>query len=78
MKVTVDAVGRIVIPKRIRDRLGIQSGVEVEVVETETGVRVDVPVVAPRVLRSGGRRVVRTGTTLSAETALAVRDELRR
>lgn len=78
MRVTVDAVGRIVIPKRIRDRLGIQSGAEVEVVETETGVRVDVPVVAHRVLHSGGRRVVKTGTALSAETALAVRDELRR
>lgn len=32
-KVTVDAVGGIVIPKRIRDRLGIQSGAEVEVAD---------------------------------------------
>ena len=78
MKATVDAVGRIVIPKRIRDRLGIEAGVELEVVETETGIRVEVPTVAPRVVRSGGRRVVRTGTALSADAALAVRDELRR
>ena len=78
MKATVDAVGRIVIPKRIRDRLGIEVGAELEVVETETGIRVEVASVTPRIVRSAGRRVVKTGKALSAEAALAVRDELRR
>ena len=78
MKVTVDSVGRIVIPKPLRDRLGIGAGSELEMIESETGVRLDIVAAAPRVVRSGGRRAVRTGTPLSAETALAVRDDLRR
>ena len=33
MKTTLDRFGRIVVPKDIRDRLGLHSGVEVEINE---------------------------------------------
>ena len=70
--------GVLGIPKRLRDRFGIEAGTELRIVETESGIHLDVPIAAPTVVRTGGRRVVRTGHPLSAETVLAVRDELRR
>lgn len=35
---TVDDLGRFVIPKDIRDRLGIVSGTELEIFMTDTGI----------------------------------------
>jgi AbrB family looped-hinge helix DNA binding protein len=33
MKTTIDKFGRLVVPKNIRDRLGLKTGVEVEIEE---------------------------------------------
>jgi AbrB family looped-hinge helix DNA binding protein len=38
MKTTLDRFGRVVVPKGIRDRLGLRPGVEVEIDEKENEV----------------------------------------
>ena len=38
MTLTIDAAGRVVIPKPLRDRLGLQAGSTLEVLETSDGV----------------------------------------
>lgn len=34
----IDSAGRIVVPKPIRDRLGLHAGADIEVIETPDGV----------------------------------------
>jgi AbrB family looped-hinge helix DNA binding protein len=38
MKTTLDRFGRVVVPKDIRDRLGLKPGVEIEIDEKENEV----------------------------------------
>ncbi len=38
MTLTIDGAGRIVIPKPVRDKLGLRAGSTLEVVETAEGV----------------------------------------
>jgi AbrB family looped-hinge helix DNA binding protein len=38
MTLTIDAAGRVVIPKPLRDKLGLRAGSTLEVVETPEGV----------------------------------------
>jgi AbrB family looped-hinge helix DNA binding protein len=38
MTLTIDAAGRVVIPKPLRDKLGLQAGSALEVLETPEGV----------------------------------------
>jgi len=38
MKTTVDRFGRVVVPKDIRDRLGLRPGMEIEINEKENEV----------------------------------------
>ena len=43
MLTTIDKAGRLVIPKRIRDRMGLRGGEEVEVEERDGEIRVTRP-----------------------------------
>jgi AbrB family looped-hinge helix DNA binding protein len=38
MKTTIDKFGRLVVPKNIRDRLGLKTGVEVEIEEQDSEI----------------------------------------
>lgn len=40
MRTTIDGAGRIVVPKAIRERLGLGAGVEVEVVERDGTIEI--------------------------------------
>lgn len=48
MKTTIDRAGRVVIPKALRDRLGLRGGEEIEVQEAEGRIEIT------RSPRSGG------------------------
>jgi AbrB family looped-hinge helix DNA binding protein len=43
MKTTIDAAGRIVVPKPLRDQLGFAAGIELEIQAVEGHLEVTVP-----------------------------------
>jgi len=81
MLVSIDRVGRVVIPKDVRDRLALESGTDLEIT-----VRDDVIELAP--VRARGRRVVRVdgwpviepveGLSVSDADVQAWRDDVQR
>jgi AbrB family looped-hinge helix DNA binding protein len=81
MQVTVDGVGRIVIPKRLRDALGITTDTLLEIVPDGAGLRLD-PVVkkARRVEVQDGLPILDRvhGLVLTDEDVLQLRDDLNR
>ena len=56
MEATIDAAGRVVIPKRLRDELGIAPG-PVEVVRDGAGIRIE-PVAPAGLAEVDGRLVI--------------------
>jgi AbrB family looped-hinge helix DNA binding protein len=77
MRATIDKAGRLVIPKPLRDRLGLLPG-EVEVVADGTGLRVE-PVATGDLRVEGGRLVIPpAGGHLDDELVRALRDADRR
>lgn len=73
MKATIDKAGRLVIPKPLRDRLGLEPGV-VEVVADGTGLRVE-PLAAESLEERRSRLVIpASGAPVDDETVRALRD----
>jgi AbrB family looped-hinge helix DNA binding protein len=73
MQTTIDQAGRLVIPKQLRDQVGLQAG-PVEVTADGAGVRIE-PVAGEELAEENGRLVIpSTGVTLTAEMVQAVRD----
>ena len=73
MKATIDKAGRLVIPKPLRERLGLGQGV-VEVIADGAGIRVE-PVAIELLERRGGRLVIpASGTSIDDETVRSLRD----
>ncbi len=56
MRGTIDKAGRVVIPRPLRDRVGITPG-EVEITVDGAGVRVE-PIVGEGLVEIGGRLVI--------------------
>lgn len=54
MTLQIDRSGRIVLPKPVRDRLGIQSGAELEMEEAPDGVFLKVRQAGPAILKKDG------------------------
>lgn len=81
MKVTVDWVGRIVIPKPVRDALGIEPDTQLEVVPEGTGLRLEPVWVPERVIEQhDGLPLLGPvpGTRLTDDDVRRLRDELQR
>jgi AbrB family looped-hinge helix DNA binding protein len=56
MRTTIDKAGRVVIPRQLRDRVGITAG-EVEITVDGAGVRIE-PVAGEGLVDVGGRLVI--------------------
>ncbi len=79
MQVVIDRAGRLVIPKAIRDRLGIRGGESLEVVELDGEVRLSRPKGGVELIESEhGILTTRDGGELPGLDAAEVRDLLER
>jgi AbrB family looped-hinge helix DNA binding protein len=73
MHATIDSAGRLVIPKTLRDRVGLRPGA-VEVTIDGAGLRVE-PLAGEDLEERDGRLVVpRSGTTIDDELVRGLRD----
>ncbi len=57
MTTTIDARGRIVVPKRLREDLGFRAGQKLELTAVDGRLQVEHPVTPMRLERSKGRLV---------------------
>jgi AbrB family looped-hinge helix DNA binding protein len=77
MRTTIDKAGRLVIPKQLRDQLGLRPG-HVELTADGAALRV-VPVHDDNLVEVDGRLVVpASGVTIDDELVRALRDSDRR
>ncbi|MGH9119116.1 MAG: AbrB/MazE/SpoVT family DNA-binding domain-containing protein [Acidimicrobiales bacterium] len=73
MRATIDKAGRLVIPKPLRDRLGLRAG-EVEVVAEGTGLRVE-PIAGSGLEERSGRLIIpASGVLIGDDDVRALRD----
>ncbi len=78
MRTTIDRAGRIVIPKPLRDELGLTEGTEVEVSAWEGKLEIEVPPATMRLERRGKVTVAVPDHELPPLTATEVREALER
>jgi AbrB family looped-hinge helix DNA binding protein len=78
MRTTIDAAGRIIIPKPMRDALGLAGGQQVEVVSVDGHLVIDVPSTEMRLERRFGVLVAVPDRDLPVLTASDVRETLDR
>lgn len=72
MRTTIDKAGRIVVPKPLRDRLGITPGAELDIVEDGSGLRIDVAY-SDAVVEVAGRPLIGAGPVLDDEMVRELR-----
>jgi len=76
MRITIDRAGRIVVPKAMRDELGLSGGQEVEIAVVDGRVEIEPVTSHIRLERREGRLVAVSDRELPPLTAETVRDVL--
>lgn len=73
MRATIDKAGRVVIPKVLRERVGLRPG-EVELTPDGSGLRIE-PLARDEVVEMSGRLVIpQAGAAIDDELVRALRD----
>ncbi|MBA2695018.1 MAG: AbrB/MazE/SpoVT family DNA-binding domain-containing protein [Ornithinimicrobium sp.] len=78
MRSTVDSVGRVVLPKPLRDALGITAGSTVDISRYGAGLQVTVGGRTARLVEEDGVLVATSETEIDDETVFALIDAGRR
>ena len=81
MKVTIDPAGRLVVPKALRDELGLEAGVELEIRVREGRLELEPSPTPMRLVRRGKGLVATTEEPLprlGADDVRAVVEAMRR
>ena len=82
MRTTIDRAGRVVVPKAFRDELGLQGGVEVEIVLVDGRIEIEPVPAEIRLERAADGHLVavadREMPVLTAERVRSVLEQVRR
>ena len=78
MKASIDSVGRVVVPKPLRDALGLQPGSEVEISRYGAGLQLIPAGRTAQVVLEGGVPVVTGDTRIDDEIVFDLLDAGRR
>ncbi len=78
METTVDSVGRIVVPKPLRDALGLKPGAVVDISRYGTGLQVVPAGRTARIVEENGVLVATGETTIDDQDVFALIDTSRR
>ncbi len=78
MRTTIDSAGRLVIPKRIRDRLGLRGNEQVEITERDGRIEIEPAPTEVELVREGSVLVARPNRALPPLTDEIVRETLDR
>jgi AbrB family looped-hinge helix DNA binding protein len=78
MKTTIDAAGRLVIPKELRSRLGLTAGQELEISERDGRIEIEPPSAKISLVDRGNGLVAVADRALPPLTDEIVRDTLER
>lgn len=78
MRITIDAAGRIVVPKPMRDDLGLAPGTELELSVVDGRIEVDVPATPMRLEEAEHGVVAVADRDMPTLTTDLVRDTLER
>ena len=76
MRTTIDAAGRIVVPKALRDALGMAAGQEIEIMARDGNLEIAVAPTAMRLERQGSILTAIPDRALPPLTAEMVRQTL--
>jgi AbrB family looped-hinge helix DNA binding protein len=76
MRTTIDSAGRVVVPKGVRDEVGLRPGQEIEVTARDGRVEIEPAATPMRLVRRRGRLVAEADSSLPPLTAEDVRDSL--
>jgi AbrB family looped-hinge helix DNA binding protein len=78
MRTSIDAAGRIVIPKELRDRLDLRGGRTVDIHERDGRLEIEPTPTGMALVRRAGRSVAVPKTRIPPLTDAIVRDTLER
>ncbi|HXM87467.1 MAG TPA: AbrB/MazE/SpoVT family DNA-binding domain-containing protein [Solirubrobacteraceae bacterium] len=78
MRVAIDGVGRIVIPKPMRDALGIDGPTELELTERDGALELTVPYIKAHLEDRDGFTVIVADQPVPTLTTEMVREEIER
>lgn len=78
MEATIDQVGRIVVPKLLRDRLGLVAGSKVDLSLYGDGIHLSPSGRTARLERRDGRLVAVADTVVTDEDVFGLLDSIRR
>lgn len=78
MRTTIDSAGRIVVPKAVRDALGLGPGQELEITARDGRIEIDAPPVKMRLEDRDGLAVAVPDEPLPTLTSGQVREALER
>lgn len=76
MRITIDAAGRIVVPKRLREQLGFTPGQRLELSAVDGRLEVEHPTTPMRLEKRGGRFVAVADRPMPELTSELVRETL--
>lgn len=81
MRITIDGAGRLVVPKSLRDQLGLQGGAALEIRVRDGKLEIEPAATPMRLVRRGGGLVATTDEVLppiDADDVRTITESLRR